>query len=77
MKLTKALQASLSQLGSARFPSTAEMDDQPHKDVLKLETLGLVRLVPRCMRPRERGKCRGRLIGYDVLLTPAGKALLP
>lgn len=76
MKLTKSLQAVLRHLDDARWPSTETMETSIYDGALKLETLGLVRLRPCYSEPRARGQCRGRLIGYDAVLTDAGKALL-
>ena len=76
MKLAKTLQKVLRQLGAAGCSWTPTMDDQRRDDVSRLERLGLVKLHPLYQSPRERGKCRSRLEGYYVLLTPAGKDLL-
>lgn len=76
MKLTSSLQAVLKQLDAARWPSTETMEATIYEGALKLERLGLVKLRPCYTGPRARGQCRGRLIGYDVVVTDAGKALL-
>lgn len=75
MKLLKGLQASLSQIAAAqsKWSHDGQYDLQ---DAIKLEKLGLVKLRPRYTGLRARGQCRGRLDGYDVALTDAGKALL-
>ena len=75
MKLVKTLQASLRQL-STGISWTVEMDDTIYQASLKLEKLGLVKLRPCYTGLRARGQCRGRLNGYDVVLTDAGNALL-
>ena len=76
MKLVKTAQDALRQLNAAGSSWTSAMDETLREAALKLEKLRLVKLLPRYTGQRTRGQCRGRLNGYDVVLTDAGKALL-
>jgi len=73
VKLLKPLQASLQRFADAGSSWTVAMDEASHQAALKLEKLRLVKLVPRYTAARVRGGCRGRLNGYDVIVTSAGK----
>jgi hypothetical protein len=74
MKLVKVLQLSLRQLHAAECSWTVDMDGELLRGARKLEKLGLVRFVPCYTGQRAKGHCRGRLNGYNVMLTPLGKA---
>jgi len=76
VKLAKSLHAVLAQLDEAGCTWTKALEDSHNQAALKLEKLGLVKLRPCYTGQRARGACRGRLDGYDVMVTPAGKALL-
>lgn len=72
MILPKALREALRQLGSG--PTwTITMVEAYYQAALKLEKLGLVKFKPRYV---QRGKFRGMLNGYDVVVRRAGRALL-
>ena len=70
--LTKTLAEALRSL-SAGPTWTITMVDDYYAKALKLEKLGLVEFKPRFLK---RGKYRGQLNGYDVVVTAAGRRAL-
>lgn len=71
--LAKGLREALRQLGASGTTWTMTMVDTYYQDALKLEKLGLVQFQPRFV---QRGKFRGEVNGHDVIVSPAGNALL-
>lgn len=73
MKLGVGLRNTLRSLAAAERTWTITMTDEYYVAARKLQKHGLVYFEPRYLK---RGKYRGELNGYDIVVTPSGKAVL-